>query len=84
MDYIQLSISQDSFENLQIRGGLPMDDSLFQVVYVNDLDTVRKLLDDPNVNINKMDRLGRTLYKLLVTLDFMRFARFSLRGGECR
>lgn len=58
-----------------------MDDSLFQAVYVNDLDTVRKLLDDPNVNINKMDRLGRTPLQIACYFGFYEVCKVLLERG---
>ena len=58
-----------------------MDDSLFQAVYINDLDTVKKLLDDKDVDVNKTDHLGRTVLQIACYYGFYEVCKKLLEKG---
>ncbi|WP_400244945.1 ankyrin repeat domain-containing protein [Niallia sp. JL1B1071] len=59
-----------------------MDDSLFQSVYMNDLDTVKKLIDDQNVDIIEMDQLGRTILQIACYFGFYEVCKILLEKGS--
>ncbi|MCM3362985.1 MULTISPECIES: ankyrin repeat domain-containing protein [Niallia] len=58
-----------------------MDDSLFQAVYMNDLDTVKKLLGEQNVDVNETDQLGRTLLQIACYFGFYEVCKKLLEKG---
>lgn len=58
-----------------------MDDSLFQAVYMNDLDIVKKLLDEQNVDVNKTDQLGRTLLQIACYFGYYEVCKKLLENG---
>ena len=58
-----------------------MGDSLFQAVYMNDLDTVKKLLDEQNVAVNETDQLGRTLLQIACYFGFYEVCSKLLEKG---
>lgn len=60
-----------------------MDDSLFKAVYINDLDTVKKLIDERNINVNEKDRLGRSYLQIACYFGFYAVCKALLeRGAE--
>lgn len=58
-----------------------MDDSLFQAVYMNDLDIVKKLLDGQTVNVNEKDQLGRTPLQIACYFGFYEVCKVLLENG---
>jgi len=58
-----------------------MDDSLFQAVYMNDLDSIRKLLDEEKDNVNEKDQLGRTLLQIACYFGFYEVCKKLIEEG---
>lgn len=58
-----------------------MDDSLFQAVYMNDLDAIRKLSNEENINVNEKDQLGRTLLQIACYFGFYEVCNKLLEKG---
>lgn len=58
-----------------------MDVSLFQAVYMNDLETVKKLLDGQVVSVNEKDQLGRTALQIACYFGFVEVCKTLLKKG---
>jgi len=58
-----------------------MVDSLFQAVYMNDLDTVKKLLDEQNVDVNETDQLGRAPLQIASYFGFYEVCKKLIEKG---
>lgn len=48
---------------------------------MNDLDTVKKLLDDKDVDVNETDQIGRTLLQIACYFGFYEVCKVLLERG---